>query len=65
MAIGCGIPANEREHIFERFFKLDSFKTGLGLGLPLCRSIATRLGGSIQLDSEYHNGARFVVRLPL
>lgn len=62
---GCGIPANEREHIFERFFKLDSFKTGLGLGLPLCRSIATRLGGSIQLDSEYHNGARFVVRLPL
>ena len=25
---GCGIPANEREHIFERFFKLDSFKTG-------------------------------------
>ena len=62
---GCGIPANEREHIFERFFKLDSFKAGLGLGLPLCRSIATRLGGSIQLDGEYHNGARFVVRLPL
>ena len=62
---GCGIPTNEREHIFERFFKLDSFKTGLGLGLPLCRSIATRLGGSIQFDSEYHNGARFVVRLPL
>ena len=62
---GCGIPAAEASRIFERFFKLDSFKAGLGLGLPLCRMIATRLGGSIRFDDEYQNGARFVVILPL
>ena len=62
---GSGIPAEEAEHIFERFVKLDSFKTGLGLGLPLCRIIANRLGGTIRLDSDYHQGARFVVTLPL
>jgi signal transduction histidine kinase len=32
---GCGIPANQAEHIFERFVKLDDFKEGLGLGLSL------------------------------
>ena len=62
---GSGIPANEAEHIFERFVKLDSFKTGLGLGLPLCRMIVTRLGGAIRLDSHYRNGARFVITLNL
>ena len=62
---GSGIPSPEAEHIFERFFKIDSFKAGLGLGLPLCRMIATRLGGSIRLDSDYHEGARFVVTLPI
>ena len=60
---GSGIPVNEAEHIFERFVKLDTFKTGLGLGLPLCRTIVTRLGGTIRLDTHYHNGARFVVTL--
>jgi signal transduction histidine kinase len=62
---GSGIPASEAEHIFERFFKIDSFKSGLGLGLPLCRMIATRLGGTISLDSSYKEGARFVVTLPI
>ena len=62
---GPGIPASEAEHIFERFYKLDSYKVGLGLGLPLCRMIANRLGGTIHLDADYHNGARFIVHLPL
>ena len=62
---GSGIPAQEAEHIFERFVKLDSFKTGLGLGLPLCRIIVTRLGGVINLDTHYRNGARFVITLNL
>ena len=62
---GSGIPADEAEHIFERFVKLNSFKSGLGLGLPLCRMIANRLGGTIRLDSDYKDGARFVVTLPL
>ena len=62
---GCGIPADQAEHIFERFYKVDSFKSGLGLGLPLCRIIATRLEGTINLDPDYKNGARFVISLPL
>lgn len=63
---GCGIDAKEAEHIFERFVKLDNFKEGLGLGLPLCRMIANRLGGNVVLDTTYAGpGARFVITLPL
>ena len=62
---GCGIPAKEAEHIFERFVKLDTFKEGIGLGLPLCRMLIEKLGGSIRLDTSYTKGARFVVTLPL
>lgn len=62
---GCGIPLNEAEHVFERFVKLDSFKEGIGLGLPMCRTIAEKLGGSIRLDTTYMSGARFIVTLPI
>ncbi len=62
---GCGIPAKEAEHIFERFVKLDTFKEGIGLGLPLCRMLIEKLGGSIRLDTSYTKGARFIVTLPL
>ncbi len=62
---GCGIPINEAEHIFERFVKLDSFKEGIGLGLPMCRTLAEKLGGSIRLDTSYQSGARFIVTLPI
>ena len=61
---GCGIPADQAEHIFERFVKLDSFKQGIGLGLPLSRKLAEQLGGIITLDTSYSPGARFVVTLP-
>lgn len=63
---GTGIPDGEEEHIFERFVKLDNFKKGLGLGLPLCRTLCQRLGGHVMLDKSYAGpGARFVVTLPL
>jgi len=60
---GCGIPPAEAERIFERFVKLDNFKEGIGLGLTLCRSLVTRLGGTIRLDTTYTTGARFVITL--
>ena len=62
---GCGIPAAEAEHIFERFVKLDTFKEGIGLGLPLCRILIETLGGTVRLDTAYTTGARFIVTLPI
>lgn len=62
---GCGIPASEAEHIFERFVKLDTFKEGIGLGLPLCRILIKKLGGTVRLDTNYTQGARFIVTLPI
>lgn len=63
---GIGIPAEEAEHIFERFVKLDAFKVGLGLGLSVCRLMTSRLGGTVVLDTTYPGpGSRFVVTLPL
>ena len=61
---GCGIPADQAENVFERFVKLDSFKQGIGLGLPLSRKLTEQLGGILTLDTSYTNGARFVVTLP-
>ena len=62
---GIGIPLQEAEHVFDRFVKLDSFKEGIGLGLPLSRKLAEQLGGTVTLDTSYTNGARFIVTLPL
>lgn len=62
---GCGVPEGEAEHIFERFEKLDTFKTGLGLGLSLARTLMERLGGKIYLDTTYKGGARFVIEAPI
>ena len=62
---GIGIPLQEAEHVFDRFVKLDSFKEGIGLGLPLSRKLAEQLGGTVKLDTSYTNGARFIVTLPL
>jgi len=62
---GCGVPEEAAEHIFERFVKLDEFKEGVGLGLPLCRVFIERLEGSVKLDTSFKEGARFVIDLPL
>ena len=43
----------------------NSMNPGFGLGLSICRSLTTLLGGKIYLDTQYTGGARFVVELPL
>ena len=60
---GSGIPEQEAEHIFDRFVKLDNFKEGIGLGLSLSRKLAEQLGGKVELDTTYQDGARFIVTL--
>ena len=63
---GCGILPEDSDRIFERFVKLNEFKEGLGLGLPLSRMLANRLRGSLILDQSYAGpGARFILNLPL
>ena len=57
---GIGIPLDEQEHIFERFVKLNEFTQGTGLGLPISRVIAEKMGGYLILDKEYTEGTRFV-----
>jgi len=62
---GTGIPKNQQEAVFQRFYKMDSFTQGTGLGLPICRSIAEKLGGSLRIDSSYTDGCRMILTLPL
>lgn len=60
---GCGVEPGLAERVFDRFYKVDPFAQGLGLGLSLCRLIVEKLGGTIGLDTTYTGGARFVVTL--
>ena len=62
---GLGIKPEDRERIFEDFTKLDDFKTGIGLGLPISRRLIDSLGGTLELDSEYTEGSRFVITVPV
>ena len=61
---GTGIPEEHHERIFEQFYKVDSFKPGLGVGLSVALKIAIRLGGTITLVKGYKGGARFVLSIP-
>ena len=61
---GTGIPEGDEERIFGHFTKIDDFSEGLGLGLTFCKNIALRLGGDVVLDKDYHDGARFIVKIP-
>lgn len=62
---GVGIKEEDRERIFETFSKVDDFKEGIGLGLPICRRLIRSLGGEVELDPAYSGGCRFVISLPL
>ena len=61
---GIGIPPEHQQKIVERFYKVDTFKQGIGLGLTVARRTAELLDGTLSLDSTYTTGARFVLTLP-
>lgn len=60
---GYGIPEEQREDIFKPFTEVKDLTKGDGLGLPICSLIATKMNGSLTLDSNYTKGARFVLEL--
>ena len=64
---GPGVPPDQRERIFEPFYRLPGASEregGVGLGLALVRQIAARHGGSVACDNREGGGARFTLRLP-
>ncbi len=65
---GIGIPKEEQERIFERFYQVDSGLTrehrGTGLGLAIAKHIIEQHGGRIWVESEVNRGSTFFVSLP-
>ncbi|MFQ9509602.1 MAG: sensor histidine kinase [Lachnospiraceae bacterium] len=66
---GVGIPEDARDHIFERFYRVDKARSretgGTGLGLAITRSVILLHHGAIRLESKVGEGSTFIVRIPL
>jgi signal transduction histidine kinase len=65
---GPGIPVEQQERIFERFFRLDQSRArhtgGSGLGLAICREVLGLHGGTIRVRSSTAGGTAIEIRLP-
>ncbi len=66
---GPGIPEQDLEHVFDKFYQVDHSMTrrtgGTGLGLPICEEIITKHGGRIWADNTPDEGAAFSFELPV
>lgn len=61
---GRGIPEQDLQKVFERFFKKDDFTQGAGLGLSICKMIVDRMNGVIDVQSKEGVGSCFTVKIP-
>ena len=62
---GKGIAPEYHERVFERFFKVDEYIPGAGLGLSICRTMAYSMGGTVGVDSELGEGSTFWFEIPV
>ena len=66
---GTGIPSEEQEKIFNKFYQIENSFTGqvpgAGLGLAFCRKVVGEFGGAISVHSEIGKGSTFTVSLPI
>ena len=64
---GPGIPANQKDRVFEKFYRIDNSlaaaRSGSGLGLSIARQILKDLGGDLVLDEEINKGSCFTARI--
>lgn len=67
---GQGIPISQQQRVFERFYQVDSARTGIGprgtgLGLAIVKHAAKLLEGTVEVDSVWGQGTTMIVRLPV
>ena len=60
---GPGVPAEYRRRIFDPFYSTKETGEGSGLGLSISQAMLSRRGASLELDSGYKEGARFIVKM--
>ena len=60
---GCGIPEEKRDDVFKPFLEIHDLTKGDGLGLPICRQMALKMNGNLDIDSQYIKGTRFILDL--
>lgn len=65
---GYGIPEEERDYIFERFYRVDKSRSrqtgGTGLGLAIAKEIVELHGGQIAVKNRTPKGSEFIITLP-
>jgi two-component system sensor histidine kinase SenX3 len=65
---GIGIPEEDRDRVFERFYRIDPARSrhtgGTGLGLSIVKHVVQNHGGDIRVWSQSGNGSTFTIRLP-
>lgn len=57
------IPEEKRENIFKPFLEIRDLTTGDGLGLPICKQMALKMNGDLDIDPAFTKGTRFVLNL--
>ena len=61
---GAGISPVDLPHVFERFYRGKGSSEGFGLGLPICKELTERMGGTISIRSREGVGTEVKVELP-